>query len=149
MKRFVLVFICAIISAVCLNAQIYQPFIPGQSSSGGSISFTPPSRSYGGYGYQSAPQVQSFRATAYYVDSSNQLRKVPIRVNLTSTQGGITGQVVSEYQSTGFGGQWVSISTPANVQQCMPMASYGGTKALEQAFMFKALVNMKWYYFDL
>ena len=86
-----------------------------------------------------APQV--VRTTAYFVSGEN-LYKVPIRVQIKGNYSKVIEQYVDE---TGFGGRWKSVS--GSVQRCMPAVAMGNS--LEGQFMYKAMVGMNWYYFDL
>ena len=86
-----------------------------------------------------APQV--VRTTAYFVSGEN-LYKVPIKVQVK----GNFRKVIEQYvDQTGLGGRWQS--TNGSVQKCTPAVAMDSP--LESQFMYKAMVEMHWYYFDL
>ena len=86
-----------------------------------------------------APQV--VRTTAYFVSGEN-LYKVPIKVQVK----GNFRKVIEQYvDQTGLGGRWQS--TNGSVQKCTPAVAMDNP--LESQFMYKAMVEMHWYYFDL
>ena len=158
MKHSIILFFfvaMAMVFSLDANAQglVYTPFIPQQSSSS----------DYGNWGsgseYSSRPrsgysrpshQTQTIRTTAYYADYNGNYYKVPIKVEYTVYSNGATNLTVAEqWEGNGFGGQWKRLLTTANVVSCQPITANGASAELERAFMYKAMVWTKWYYFDL
>ena len=151
MKRLLLVALAVVGYCHIANAQIiYQPFIPNRSQ---------PSQSQ--YQYQpqgisdQSPQQyqrrqqsssqQTIRATAYYEDSGSYY-KAPIQVTVKSSGGSVSYHVTAYYVDNGIGGSWQNISYGGQAQKCNSALS---NDPLEEQFMYKALVNAKWFYFDL
>lgn len=89
----------------------------------------------------SEPATQVIRTTAYFLSGEN-LYKVPIKVQVKGNYRKVIEQYVDQ---TGFGGRWQSVS--GSVQKCTPAVAMGNS--LESQFMYKAMVGMNWYYFDL
>lgn len=98
---------------------------------------------------QTAPQSssQTFRTTAYTMDSDGNVYKMPIMVQATSNgYGSTTLKITKKYVSTGLGGQWETIYNGGAVRQCQPMVS---RNPLESEFMYKATIGVNTWYFDL
>lgn len=142
MKRFIVTFVffglCAIASAQIqyLPTENRNHSTIGNSSSGiADPILSQPRPQY------SEPAPQIIRTTAYLI-SGEDIYKVPIKVQKKGNYYKVIEQYVDE---TGFGGRWKSIS--GSVQKCTPAVAMGNP--LEGQFMYKAMVGMNWYYFDL
>ena len=134
MKQLITTFLFLCICAIA-SAQIqYLPTESRNPSNYGSSY----GNSYSGY---SDPAPQVIRTTAYFVSGEN-LYKAPIKVQKNGNYYKVIEQYVDE---TGFGGRWKSVS--GTVQKCTSAVSMGNP--LEEQFMYKAMVGMNWYYFDL
>ena len=156
MKHFIILLFVAFMAMMSMNANaqgmVYTPFIPEQSSSysdfGSWGSNTRSSRSRS-EAYRPSSQTQTIRTTAYYVDNGRYSR-LPIRVEYTVYSNGASSLTVAEqWEDNGFGGQWKSVLTAANVVRCQSLTANGVTAELEKTFMYKAMVGTRWYYFDL
>ena len=151
---FILISVILAIISVDVKAQglVYTPFIPKQSSSfdiGEGSGVAGSSRSSSGYSRPSC-QTELTRTTAYYVDYDGNYFKVPIRVEYTVWSNGATSlKVAEQWEGNALGGQWKRLLTAARVESCQPITAYGTSAALERSFMYKALVGICWYYFDL
>ncbi len=98
---------------------------------------------------QTAPQSssQTFRTTAYALDSNGNVFKMPIMVQATSNgYGSTTLKITKKYVSTGLGGQWETVYNAGAIRKCTPMASQ---HPLESEFMYKATIGVNIWYFDL
>jgi hypothetical protein len=98
---------------------------------------------------RTAPQSssQTYRTTAYAMDSNGNVYKMPIMVQVTSNgYGNTTVKVTQKYVSTGLGGQWENVYDAGAIQKCMPIASQ---HPLESEFMYKATIGVTTWYFDL
>lgn len=96
-----------------------------------------------------APQsrTESYRTTAYRVDYQNNVYKMPIVVEISSSgYGSVTMRVTQRYVDTGLGGRWEKIYSGSNVQKCQSLI---GSNSLESQFMYKAIINANTWYFDL
>lgn len=91
-------------------------------------------------------QIQTVRTTAYYVDYSNDVCKLPIKVEIQTKYNQTYIYVVEYYQNNGNQGHWYKIPMRPKVSECMPAYSQN---PLEKRFMYKALLNCGWCYFDL
>lgn len=154
MKQISIIILSLLLSSLCVKAQVvYEMFIPERQPSSSTFppttTYPPTNPSYNRI--QPPPQVQTetLQTTAYYQTTDGNYHKTRIKVIIESSQYASAAYVVAEYKTTRLGGSWVNIGSRASVQQCMPAAAYGGTSLFEQAYVYKALVNMNWYYFDL
>ena len=139
MKRILLLLSMFCISYITAQAQVsYTPYYSNQSANSN-------------YAPQSNAQV--VRTTAYYEDSySGQYFKVPIKVSIIPSGYSSQIKVSEKYVTYGYGGQWEKVHNSGNAQKCNPLlgAAGLGSNALEQQFMYKAMMpDGKYYYFDL
>ena len=152
---------CLFLLAFCLigltaNAQVggihYQPSTPAPNYQNSypdpySQPYQPQSSYQGQRSYQSQPQQRVISATAYSYDSyNNNYIKHPIKVIEYHEHGMVKYKIVEVCQSTGYGVQWVKLSMPVPVSECMSMYS---SNQLESQFTHKANVMGTIYYFDL
>lgn len=129
--------------SVCTIASAQIQYLPTENrnrSTIGSNSYSSPNPTYSRPQY-SEPAPQVMRTTAYFV-SGEDIYKVPIKVQVKGNYYKVIEQYVDQ---TGFGGRWQSVS--GSVQKCTPAVAMGNP--LESQFMYKAMVGMNWYYFDL
>lgn len=89
----------------------------------------------------SQPQAQVVRTTAY-VQTADGTYKVPIKVQIQ----GNNSRIIEQYVNNGFGGEWKRVLSGGFAQKC---TSFTGNNSLESMFMYKAMIGMSWYYFDL
>lgn len=130
---------------MCSMVSYAQTGLIYQGSTSGQNGFT-----YGGNNvYNNQSNSQIVRTTAYFMNQyDGNVYKVPIKVQIMDSAygGGTQMQVIEEYRTNAFGGNWTRIGTGGSVRKCQSM--YGGN-SLENSFMFKAYVGTNWYYFDL
>lgn len=125
MKKLFIVLLLAVCSVSAKAQIIYQSYTQGQSSQ---------------------VQVQTVRTTAYCLDYSGNISKLPIKVEI-QTQYNLTYiYVVEYYQNNGIQGFWHKIPTRPQASECMPAYA---RNPLEERYMYKVLLNQGWYYFDL
>lgn len=133
MRKYLIIILLSTF-AIASKAQTvsYTPYIPGANSTNS---------------YQ-APQTQSeiVRTTAYYSDYSGNLYKVPIKVSITSNGYSTIIKVIEKYNSAIYSGKWEKVYSSGNASKCV--RGIGGGY-LEEQFMYKALVDAKYWYFDL
>lgn len=125
MKKLFIVLLLAICTMSAKAQIIYQSYTQGQSSQA---------------------QVQTVRTTAYCLDYSGNISKLPIKVEI-KTQYNLTYiYVVEYYQNNGIQGFWHKILTRPQASECMPAYT---RNPLEERYMYKVMLNQGWYYFDL
>lgn len=127
MKKFLIILVLAICGISAKAQIIYEPFVPGQTR-------------------QQQTQGQTIQTNAYYDDGYGNVYKMPIKVQIQTKYNMTTMYVVEYYQNNGIQGYWYKLPSSPRVAECMPL--YARTR-LEQQFMYKAMINGKYYYFDL
>ncbi len=126
MKKFLIILALAICGISAKAQIVYEPFIPGQT--------------------RQQAQVETVRTNAYYSDYNGNIYKLPIKVEI-QTQYNLTYiYVVEYYQNNGVWGDWHKLPSKPQAHECMPLYSQN---QLERRFMYKAMINGKYYYFDL
>lgn len=125
MKKSLIILLLAICGISAKAQIIYDPFIKGQTQQ---------------------TQSQTVRTTAYYIDYSNDICKLPIKVEIQTKYNQTYFYVVECYYNDGVQGYWCKIPMRPKVSECMPAYS---ENPLEKRFMYKALLNCGWCYFDL
>lgn len=141
MKRFIAITILFIATGAIALAQIqYQPTYNRTTTESNYQS--PDYNSYPSTPQQySQPQAQVVRTTAY-VQTADGTYKVPIKVQVQ----GNSSRIIEQYVNTGFGGEWKRILSGGFAQKC---TSFTSDNSLESMFMYKAMVGISWYYFEL
>ncbi len=134
----IFVFVCATV-----NAQIYEPYIFGQSSTN-TYNYdldTAPRRSY-----NNQPQTRKriVQTTAYYINNNGDYVKVPIKVTINDSE--YSNGFVSSFYDYELGCWHDCSSDHASITKC---SSFG--QGLETQFMYKALISILLHtvYFDL
>lgn len=126
MKKLFIVLLLAICGISAKAQIVYDPFIPGQT--------------------RQQAQVRTVRTNAYYSDYNGNIYKLPIKVEI-QTQYNLTYiYVVEYYQNNGVGGYWYKLPSKPQAHECMPLYAQN---QLERRFMYKAMINSRYYYFDL
>ena len=136
----IFVFVCA-----AVNAQIYEPYIFGQSSTNTYNNDLDPAprRSY-----NNQPQTQKriVQTTAYYINDNGNYAKVPIKVTINDSPYK-NDSVTSFYDyNWGINGGWRDCD--AAITKCSSVFGSG----LETQFMYKACIlaiGLNEVYFDL
>ncbi len=128
MKKLLIILVLAICGISAKAQIVYQPFIPGQSNQ------------------QTQAQVQTVRTNAYYSDSNGNVYKMPIKVEIRNQYNMVSIYVSEYYQNNGVQGYWHRLPSKPKAMQCMPQYAQN---QLEQRFMYKVMINGRYYYFDI
>lgn len=139
MKKSLFIIFLFLITGIAATAQIqYMPTYnrPTETSTEvPDIYSTPPS-----YQQPAQPPVQTIRTTAY-VQKGENIYKVPIKVQIQ----GNNAKVTDRYVADSFGGKWERVYSGGTVEKCSSIAG----SPLDSSFMYKAFVDLSYYYFDL
>ena len=95
---------------------------------------------------QTQAQVQTVRTNAYYSDSNGNVYKMPIKVEIRNQYNMVSIYVSEYYQNNGVQGYWYRLPSKPKAMQCMPQYAQN---QLEQRFMYKVMINSRYYYFDI
>ena len=128
MKKLLIILVLAICGISAKAQIVYQPFIPGQTNQ------------------QTQAQVQTVRTNAYYSDSNGNVYKMPIKVEMQNQYNMVSIYVSEYYQNNGVQGYWYRLPSKPKAMQCMPQYAQN---QLEQRFMYKVMINGRYYYFDI
>lgn len=126
MKKFLIILVLAICGISAKAQIVYDPFIPGQT--------------------RQQSQVQTTRTNAYYSDPYGNIYKLPIKVEIQNRYNSISIYVSEYYQNNGAQGYWCKLPSKPKASECMPMYAQN---PMEKRFMYKVMINTKYYYFDL
>ena len=155
MKKLSIIILSFLAFSLVGSAQglVYQAFGTGTQQSSASseqdLIYRPFYSGHRNY-QQTAPATQKVRTTAYCI-KNGVYYKQPIQVEIGSGKhyGGTSYYVVALWNSSGLNESWNNLFPKAPVQLCRPLSAGGETVELEESFMYKALVGMDWFYFDL
>lgn len=126
MKSYLLFLVLAICGMSAKAQIVYDPFIPGQTNR--------------------QAQVQTVRTNAYYSDSNGNVYKLPIKVEIQNRYNMVSIYVSECYQNNGAQGYWYKLPSKPKASECMPAYTQN---PMEKRFMYKVMINAKYYYFDL
>lgn len=126
MKKLLIILVLAICGISAKAQIVYDPFIPGQT--------------------RQQSQVQTVRTNAYYADSNGNVYKMPIKVEIRNQYNMVSIYVSEYYQNNGVQGYWYKLPSKPQARECMPQFAQN---QLERRFMYKAMINGRYYYFDV
>ena len=128
MKKLLIILVLAICGISAKAQIVYDPFIPGQTRQ------------------QTQAQTQTMRTNAYYSDSYGNIYKLPIKVEIQNRYNMVSIYVSEYYQNNGAQGYWYKLPSKPKASECMPAYTQN---PMEKRFMYKVMINAKYYYFDL
>lgn len=126
MKKILIILLLAICGISAKAQIVYDPFIPGQT--------------------RQQSQAQTVRTNAYYSDSNGNVYKLPIKVDIQNRYNMVSIYVSEYYQNNGAQGYWYKLPSKPKASECM---SAYAQNPMEKRFMYKVMINAKYYYFDL